>query len=70
MSRLTINIIMLRYIREWIKDYNAVQREFSEMGYFTVSSWFGSWTHIDKEMFKEYNDRQRKISECHHQFKK
>lgn len=69
MSRLTINIIMLRYIREWIKDYNAVQQEFSEMGYFTLSSWFGSWTHVDREMYEEYHDRQRQISERNNQSK-
>ena len=58
---------MLKYIKEWIEDYNAVQREFNEMGYFTISTWSGSWTHIDKEMYKEYNDRQKQISKCNNQ---
>jgi len=68
-QQLTINITMLKYIQEWIKDYNAVQREFNEMGYFTISTWSGSWTHIDKEMYKEYNDRQKQISKCNSQLK-
>ena len=66
---ITINIIMLKYIKEWIQDYNAVQREFNEMVYFTISTWFGQWTHIDKEMYNEYNDRQRKISKRYKQLK-
>ena len=69
-QQLTINITMLKYIQEWIKDYNAVQREFNEMGYFTISTWFGSWTHIDKEMYKKYNDKQRQISNSNNQSKK
>ena len=60
---------MLSYIKEWIKDYNAVQREFSEMGYFTVSSWFGSYTYVDKEMYKEYHDRQKQVSRRYQQLK-
>ena len=56
---------MLKYIKEWIKDYNAVQREFNEMGYFTIGTSFGTCTHIDKEMYKNYNDRQRQISKSY-----
>ena len=39
------------------------------MGYFTVSTWFGSWTHIDKEMYKEYHDRQKQVPRRYQQLK-
>tara|TARA_B100001057_G_scaffold485829_1_gene566072 strand:+ start:7300 stop:7491 length:192 start_codon:yes stop_codon:yes gene_type:complete len=61
---------MLKYIREWIRDYNAVTKEFEKMGYFTLSTWFGSYTYLDKEMYKEYHDKQRQISNSNNQSKK
>ena len=70
MSILTINIIMLKYIREWIRDYNAATTEFHKMGYFTIGTWFGAYTYLDKEMYKEYHDRKRQISERNNQPKK
>lgn len=54
---------MLKYIQEWIKDYNTAAKEFEKMGYFTLGTWFGSYTYIDKEMYKEYHDRQKQISD-------
>ena len=60
---------MLKYIREWIKDYKEATNEFHKMGFFTLGTWFGSYTYVDKEMYKEYHDRQRQISECHNQSK-
>ena len=47
---------MLTYIKEWIKDCNSTTKEMNEMGYFTISTWFGSYTYVDKEMYKEYHD--------------
>jgi len=70
MSRLTINIIMLKYIKEWIKDYNEATKEFHKMGFFTLGTWFGSYTYLDKEMYNEYHDRQRQISERNNQSKR
>ena len=67
MSRLTINIIMLKYIKEWIKDYNEATKEFHKMGFFTLGTWFGSYTYLDKEMYKEYHDRQRQIPKRNNQ---
>ena len=61
---------MLKYIQEWIKDYNAVTKEFEKMGYFTLGTWFGSYTYVDKEMYKEYHDRQKQISNSNNQSKK
>ena len=69
MSRLTINIIMLKYIKEWIKDYNEATKEFHKMGFFTLGTWFGSYTYVDKEMYKEYHDRQKQVSRHYKQLK-
>jgi hypothetical protein len=53
---------MLTYIKEWIKDCNSTTKEMNDMGYFTISTWFGSYTYVDREMYKEYHDRQKQIS--------
>ena len=53
---------MLKYIREWIKDYNEATNEFHKMGFFTLGTWFGSYTYLDKEMYNEYHDRKKQVS--------
>ena len=61
---------MIKYIRQWINEYNAIIRETNEMGYFTLGTWFGSYTYLDKKMYKEYHDKQRQISNSNNQSKK
>ena len=61
---------MLKYINEWIKYYNITTNEFHKMGYFTLGTWFGSYTYVDKEMYKKYHVRQRQISERNNQSKR
>ena len=60
---------MLKYIREWIKDYNEATNEFHKVGFFTLGTWFGSYTYVDKEMYKEYHDRQKQVSRRYQQLK-
>ena len=62
---------MLKYIQEWIKDYNAVTKEFEKMGYFTLGTWYGTYTYVDKEQYRKYiNARQKQISNSNNQSKK
>lgn len=71
MSILTINIIMIKYIRQWINEYNAIIRETNEMGYFTLGTWYGTYTYVDKEQYRKYiNARQKQISNSNNQSKK
>ncbi len=60
---------MLKYIREWIKDYNEATNEFHKMGFFTLGTWFGSYTYLDKEMYNEYHDRKKQVSRHYKQLK-
>ena len=60
---------MLKYIREWIKDYKEATNEFHKMGFFTLGTWFGSYTYVDKEIYKEYQDRQKQVSRHYKQLK-
>ena len=55
-----VKYTMLKYIKEWIKDFDAVQKEFREMGYFTYTSMYGSFLYFDKEMYDEYMKKKEK----------
>ena len=52
---------MLKYIKEWMKDYNEVQKEWNLMGFFSVSTMFGTYVYFDKELYEEYR-KQKEIS--------
>ena len=62
---------IIKYLKEWSKDYNAVQKELNDMGIFHTVHHLGNHTHIDKEQFKKYlNDsKHRTISEDDRQTK-
>jgi len=51
---------MLKYIKEWIKDFNAIQKEIREMGYFSYNSIYGSFLYFDKEMYDAYMKKKEK----------
>ena len=51
---------MLKYIKEWMKDYNEVQKEWNLMGFFSVSTMFGTYVYFDKELYEEYKKQKEK----------
>jgi hypothetical protein len=57
---------MLKWFKEWAKDYNELQRELNRYGIFTVYHQFGASTHyIGKEKTTHINnidDRQNTVS--------
>ena len=41
------------------------------MGYFTLGTWYGTYTYVDKEQYRKYiNARQKQISNSNNQSKK
>ena len=57
---------IINYLREWSKDYNAVQKELNDMGLFTAYHQWGSYVHyVDPKLSTHINntdDKQRTIS--------
>ena len=51
---------MLKYIKEWIKDYQAVQKEMNLMGYFSATTIFGSFVYFDKELYETWLKKKEK----------
>jgi hypothetical protein len=49
---------MLNIIKEWIKDYNAVQKELNLMGLFTVTTMLGSYVYWDKELYDRWLEKK------------
>jgi len=49
---------MLQIIKEWIKDYQAVQKELNLMGFFTVTTMFGSYVYWDKELYDRWLEKK------------
>jgi hypothetical protein len=49
---------MLNIIKEWIKDYNAVQKELNLMGMFTVTTMLGSYMYWDKELYDRWLEKK------------
>ena len=57
---------LIKYFKEWAKDYNAAQKELSDMGLFTAYHQWGASVHyIDPTLTTQINksdDKQRTIS--------
>jgi hypothetical protein len=57
---------LIKYLKEWSKDYNAAQQELNDMGMFTVYHQWGSYIHYTDHKFSthinKHNDKQRTIS--------
>ena len=57
---------ILNYLREWLKDYNEVQKTINDMGLFTVYHHFGATTnYVDPTITTHINntdDKQDTIS--------
>ena len=57
---------IINCLREWSKDYNAVQKELNDMGLFTAYHQWGSYVHyVDPKLSTHINntdDRQETIS--------
>ena len=57
---------IINYLREWSKDYNAVQKELNDMGLFTAYHQWGSYVHyVDPKLsthINKHNDKQDTIS--------
>ena len=51
---------MLKFIKEWIKDYQAVQKEMNLMGYFSATTIFGSFVYFDKELYETWLKKKEK----------
>lgn len=57
---------LFKYLREWAKDFNAVQKELNDMGLFTVYHHFGACiNYVDPTITTHINntdDKQDTIS--------
>jgi len=57
---------IIKYLKEWSKDYNAVQKELHDMGLFTAYHHFGAYVHyVDPTLYTQINstdDKQRTVS--------
>ena len=49
---------MLKTIKEWIKDYQAIQKELNLMGMFTVTTMLGSYVYWDKELYDRWLEKK------------
>ena len=49
---------MLKTIKEWIKDYQAIQKELNLMGLFTLTTMLGSYTYWDKELYDRWLEKK------------
>ena len=49
---------MLKTIKEWIKDYQAIQKELNLMGLFTMTTMLGSYTYWDKELYDRWLEKK------------
>lgn len=57
---------IIKYLKEWSKDYNAAQKELNDMGLFTAYHQWGSYVHYtDHKLSTHINntdDKQDTIS--------
>jgi hypothetical protein len=57
---------IIKYLKEWSKDYNAAQKELNDMGLFTAYHQWGAYVHYtDPTLTKHINntdDKQDTIS--------
>ena len=57
---------IIKYFKEWVKDYNAAQKELNDMGLFTAYHQWGAYVHYtDPTLTKHINntdDKQNTIS--------
>jgi hypothetical protein len=57
---------IIKYLKEWSKDYNAVQKELNDMGLWTAYHQWGAYVHYVEPKFSTYinnnDDRQDTIS--------
>jgi len=65
---------MLKYIKQWWKDYQELRKELDDMGivvhYQPLPMNPIQPFYIDKERYNKYvNDRQKQISKCNNQSK-
>ena len=52
---------LIKYLREWAKDYNAVQKELSDMGLFTAYHHWGASVHyINPTLTTQINNNDDK----------
>lgn len=56
---------IIKYLKEWSKDYNAVQKELNDMGLWTAYHQWGAYVHYVEPKFSTYinnnDDRQDTI---------
>ena len=45
---------IIKYLKEWSKDYNAVQKELNDMGLFTAYHQWGAYVHYVEPKFSTY----------------
>lgn len=45
---------IIKYLKEWSKDYNAVQKELNDMGLWTAYHQWGAYVHYVEPKFSTY----------------
>ena len=57
---------IIKYLKEWSKDYNAVQKELNDMGLWTAYHQWGAYVHYVEPKFSTHinnnDDKQNTIS--------
>ena len=52
---------IIKYLKEWSKDYNAAQKELNDMGLFTAYHQWGAYVHYtDPTLTKHINNTDDK----------
>lgn len=51
---------MIKFLRQWIEDYQAVQQELQQMGIFNVITFYGIFTYIDHTIEDRVNSTDDK----------
>jgi len=51
---------MIKFLRQWIEDYHAVQQELQQMGIFNVITVYGIFTYIDHTIEDRVNSTDDK----------
>ena len=52
---------MFKILKEWFKDWQAVEKELAEAGVFVVPHFYGAVTYIDPELSTQINTADDKL---------